>query len=84
MQKESNRELFAQYVKAVFEPATPAAQAPEPPTTPAEYPILRDAGSLPAEFLPDLRSARDQFAEWMGGQMQFDPFKSPDGWKPLF
>lgn len=84
MQKESTRELFAQYVNAFFEPPAPAAPAPEPLDPLTRYPVIRDGGQIPDEFMPNLLPTRDQFAEWMGNKLQFDPFKTPDGWKSLF
>ena len=43
------------------------------------YPMTRDGGEVTG--LPDARPAREQFAEWIGQQMAFDPFKDADGWK---
>lgn len=80
MQKGRAREQFAQYVNAIFGADAPPAPRPAPP---ADYPIIRDAGEPLGGPLPDMRPARDQFSEWMGGQMQFDPFRDPDGWKTL-
>lgn len=83
MQEGRAREQFAQYVNAIFGDAAPAAPEPAPPepAPPAGYPILHDAGEPFVGPLPDSRPARDQFTEWMGGQMQFDPFRDPDGWR---
>ena len=80
MEKGHAREQFAQYVNTIFGDAAPVTPAPEMPATPADYPHIYDGGEIPAERLPDARAARDQFTEWMGGQMQFDPFRDPDGW----
>lgn len=80
MQEGRAREQFAQYVDTIFGAAAPAAPAPMP-APPAGYPILHDAGEPLGGPLPDSRPARDQFTEWMGGQMQFDPFRDPDGWR---
>ena len=45
------------------------------------YPQLRDGGSVLASGaqLPDGRPAAEQFAEWMGQRMAFDP-RSANGW----
>lgn len=47
------------------------------------YPILRDGGSV-NNNLGDGRTVREQFAEWAGRNMAYDPRKSADGWTPLF
>lgn len=43
------------------------------------YPLVSDGGEVTG--LTDARPAREQFAEWMGQQTAFDPFKQGDGWK---
>lgn len=46
------------------------------------YPMLQDGGSVNVN-LGDGRSAREQFADWLGQRTAFDPFKEADGWKRL-
>ena len=46
------------------------------------YPILQDGGSVNVNT-GDGRTAKEQFAEWAGQKMAYDPFKRPDGWRPL-
>lgn len=46
------------------------------------YPILQDGGSVNVNT-GDGRSAREQFADWIGQKTAFDPFKEADGWKRL-
>ena len=48
------------------------------------YPMTRDGGEVDTSNMPDPRPAREQFADWLGQQMAFDPFKDADGWKKLF
>lgn len=45
------------------------------------YPSVHDGGSVNVN-LGDGRSTREQFADWLGQQTAFDPFKT-DGWKRL-
>ena len=49
------------------------------------YPILKDGGNpyINGATAPDARSAQEQFAEWAGRNMAWNPQKK-DGWKPLF
>ena len=42
------------------------------------YPMLQDGGVN--VHVGDCRSAREQFADWIGQQTAFDPFKEADGW----
>ena len=46
------------------------------------YPMLQDGGSVNVN-IGDGRTAREQFAEWLGQRTAFDPFKEADGWKHL-
>lgn len=46
------------------------------------YPILQDGGGVNVN-VGDGRTAKEQFAEWAGQKMAYDPFKRPDGWRPL-
>ena len=46
------------------------------------YPILQDGGSVNVNT-GDGRTAREQFADWLGQKTAFDPFKEADGWKRL-
>lgn len=50
----------------------------------AEYPIIRDSGTPYANGvgIPDHRSTKEQFADFMAAQLAFDP-KKKDGWRPL-
>ena len=48
------------------------------------YPMVKDGGQVDTSNMPDPRPAREQFAEWLGQQTAFDPFKDADGWKKLF
>lgn len=43
------------------------------------YPMTKDGGEV--SNMPDPRPAREQFADWLGQQTAFDPFKDADGWK---
>ena len=43
------------------------------------YPELSDYGEQ--TNLPDYRTAKEQFAEWMGDRLAFDPSKGDDGWR---
>ncbi len=45
------------------------------------YPMVKDGGQVDTSNMPDPRPAREQFADWMGQQTAFDPFKDADGWK---
>ena len=45
------------------------------------YPMTRDAGEALYTSKADVK---EQFAEWLGKKTAFDPFKSEDGWKPMF
>lgn len=48
------------------------------------YPTgLRDGGEV--TNLPDPRTAREQFADWLDrkGSLKFDPFKDADGWRRM-
>lgn len=47
------------------------------------YPIVRDGGQVDTSKMPDPRPAAEQFADWLGQQTAFDPFKDADGWKRL-
>ena len=48
------------------------------------YPMVKDGGQVDTSNMPDPRPAREQFADWLGQQTAFDPFKDADGWKKLF
>lgn len=45
------------------------------------YPRINDSGEVTG--LPDPRSAREQFADWISDKTAFNPFKQADGWTPL-
>lgn len=45
------------------------------------YPMVKDGGQVDTSNMPDPRPAREQFADWLGQQTTFDPFKDADGWK---
>lgn len=51
-----------------------------------DYPIIRDGGSanINGVTLGDGRTAKEHFADWLGQKAAYDPFKRPDGWRPLF
>lgn len=50
------------------------------------YPEVEDGGDpyINGEKAPDPRTAKEQFADWIGQKTAFDPFKDADGWKKLF
>lgn len=49
------------------------------------YPSLKDGGTpyINGATYPDARSAQEQFAEWAGQKMAYNP-QTKDGWTPLF
>lgn len=46
------------------------------------YPVVRDGGQIDTSTMPDLRPAREQFADWINQQTAFDPFNH-NGWKKI-
>ena len=45
------------------------------------YPMVKDGGQVDTSNMPDPRPAREQFADWLGQQTAFAPFKDADGWE---
>lgn len=89
-QPKSTREQFADWFNKQqgIEPQDTAAQALAEIEEQARidaggYPRIADGGNvLAGGHLPDGRPASEQFADWAGQQMAFNPFKE-DGWTHL-
>lgn len=45
-------------------------------------PKVQDGGSLTADQEPDQRTTAEKFADWVGKQLEYNPFNE-GGWKPL-
>lgn len=47
------------------------------------YPRIQDGGEIDHAGMPDGRSTAEQFGEWLGRKLAFDPLKDENGWKRL-